>query len=52
MLDDTFSITTVISGPIKAKNLIINYFPTFLDVKFLGNNTWQFEAIEYKTLIN
>jgi hypothetical protein len=45
ILDNTFSITTIISGPIEVGNIRINYLPTFLDLKFMGNNTWQFEAV-------
>lgn len=51
-LNNTFSITTVISGPIIMKDKFVNYRPTFLDLRFMGDNTWRFKAVEQPGFIS
>jgi len=46
-LNNTFSIVTVISGQIQEEAKIIQYLPTFLELRFLENGTHRIEAIEY-----
>ncbi|MFH1254735.1 MAG: metallophosphoesterase [bacterium] len=47
ILNNTFSIVTVISGPIQEGAKIIQYSPTFLALRFLENGTHTIEAIEH-----
>ena len=47
ILNNTFSIVTVISGQIQEGGKIIQYPPTFLELRFLENGTHTIEAIEH-----